>query len=83
LCRKKGEIELDELLLTAHHAVPLSMVLSDLASTVHVAPYVTEDSTALVSRNEGTQKSSSNKETAVAEVVAQPSIVTGKVPLFC
>jgi hypothetical protein len=59
------------------------MVLSDLASAVRVAPYITEDSTALVSRNEGTQNSSSSsKETAVAEVVAQPSIVTGKVPLF-
>jgi hypothetical protein len=82
LCRKKGEIELDELLLAAHHAVPLGMVLSDLASTVRVAPYIAEDSTALVSRNKGTKNSSSSKETAVAEVVAQPSIVTGKVPLF-
>jgi hypothetical protein len=59
------------------------MVLSDLASAVRVAPYITEDSTALVSRDEGTQNSSSSKETAVAEVVAQSSIVTGKVPLFC
>jgi hypothetical protein len=83
LCRKKGEIELGELLLTAHHAVPLGMVLSDLASTVRVAPYITEDSTALVSRDEGIQNSTSSKETAVAEVVAQPSIVTGKVQLFC
>ncbi len=83
LCRKKGEIELGELLLAAHHAVPLSMVLSDLASTVRVAPYITEDSTALVSRDEEIKNSSSSKETAVAEVVAQPSVVTGKVPLFC
>jgi hypothetical protein len=84
LCRKKGEIELGELLLAAHHAVPLGMVLSDLASTVRVAPYITEDSTALISsRDEGIQNSSSSKETAVAEVVAQqPSRVTGKVPLF-
>jgi len=84
LCRKKGEIELGELLLAAHHAVPLGMVLSDLASTVRVAPYITEDSTALVNRDEGPQNSSSSKETAVAEVVAQqPLTVTGKVPLFC
>ncbi len=84
MCRKKGEIELGELLLAAHHAVPLGKVLSDLASTVRVAPYITQDSTALVSREERTQNSSSSKETAVAEVVAQPSIVTGKVPpLFC
>jgi hypothetical protein len=83
LCRKKGEIELGELLLAAHHAVPLDMDLSDLASTVRVAPYITRDSTALVSRDERTQNSSCSKETAVAEVVAQPSIATGKVPLFC